>query len=167
MGLLFHYFIYLFIRTICTIFEDANSSIPNSFIPASLRQDIGDLLSRLAIQPEPGHPFNGGNIGDISNETILAWIGATESGNSTARENLQRLQQQFIANASDQACGFHFLLLITFLTILFFLSLATFSSGSTGAEPTHPNFHIHYNSAPRSLTGIDSSHTPFGGPPPS
>ena len=117
MGLLFHYYIDLFIHTICTIFEDTNSSIP-----ASLRQDIGDLLSCLAIQSELGHPFNGGNMGDVSNETILAWIGATESRNSTTHKNLQQLQQQFIANTSDQACGFHFLLLLAFLTILFVLS---------------------------------------------
>ena len=110
-------FISLFTRS---IFKDANSSIP-----AGLRQDIGDLLSRLAIQSESGHPLDdgGNNIGDISNETILVWIGATESGNSTARENLQRLQQQFVANASNQACGLHFLLPLAFLTMFFFLQL--------------------------------------------
>ena len=108
-------FISLFTRS---IFKDANSSIP-----AGLRQDIGDLLSRLAIQSESGHPLDdgGNNIGDISNETILVWIGATESGNSTARENLQQLQQQFVANASNQACGLHFLLPLAFLTMFFFL----------------------------------------------
>lgn len=67
-------------------------------VPVSLRQDIKSVLSRLTIQPESGPTIPTAttqDISDVSNETILAWIGAAESGSSTARKNLQQLQQCF------------------------------------------------------------------------
>jgi hypothetical protein len=82
-------------------------------VPLSLRQDIERQLHHLTIPFEPNPAVR--DIGDVSNETILALIGAAESGSLTARENLQQLQLHF-SDFQDQACLSFNYSLATFLT---------------------------------------------------
>lgn len=76
-------------------------------MPLGLQHDIERLMSQLDVghehAPQPRTLSASHEFDSVSIETIVAWMGAAESGDVSAREHLQRLKDRYSVG-KNQVC---------------------------------------------------------------